>query len=265
MSDKDRAASNSRRRSPRSPYPDGMRLKLIAPFVLLLGTVAACSDSEQDSTPSSIGKDGGARNATSNGEDVAATEPSTAIVDAGFGATDDAAQAMIVVTTTDANAIGESVTVTVNFLDKEGQILATEEQVESFNWVGQELAMPVWLYLEDLPGNPQIASIDPSVSVSDYGMKDEPQAPLPVLDSTEIRKGPYGDTVASFAFTNDSSEELTDLRVGVVCYNPAGKIVGGTSTYPELAPAGKTIRIDADVTVTGKPSTCKAFVNYDVS
>jgi len=168
---------------------------------------------------------------------------------------------MVIVTTDSEAAIGEFVTASVNFLDAEGQILATAEQIESFKWVGQELAMPVTP--DDLDGKAKVASIEPSASLSDYGMAEESKAPLPVLDSTEVKKGEYGGFTTSFALTNDTDADLKSPRVGVVCYDAAKKIIGGTSMYPDFVPAGKTIRIDAEPTVSGKPASCKAFVNYE--
>ena len=146
-------------------------------------------------------------------------------MDFGSGQSKCCNQGMVVVTTDSEAAIGESVTVTANLLDADGQILATVEQIESFNWIGQELASP---------------------------------------SRPEIKAGEFSDYTASFAFTNETDADLENLRVGVVCYDAAQKIIGGTTTYLELAPANYTIRIDADPTVSGKPASCKAFVNYDV-
>jgi hypothetical protein len=109
----------------------------------------------------------------------------------------------------------------------------------------------------------KVASIEPSVSLSDYGMAEESRAPLPVLDSTEVKEGENGGFATSFALTNDTNADLKSPRVGVVCYDVAEKIIGGTSTYPDFVPAEKTIRIDAEPTVSGKPVACKAFVNYE--
>jgi hypothetical protein len=239
-----------------------MRSRLLAAVVVVpvLFLATACGGTEESpSTSTPAGSDGGDNNAASGGSDG---EPTVEIVDHGFGQSECCVQGMVVVTTDSEVAIGESVTVTANFLDADGQILETVEQIESFKWAGQELALPLTPY--DLDGKDKVASIDPSVALSDYGMDEEAKAPLPVLEATEIKKGQFSDYTASFAFTNETDANLENLRVGVVCYDAAQKIVGGTSTYPELAPAGKTIRIDADLTVSGKPSSCKAFVNYDV-
>ncbi len=236
-----------------------MRSPWLVPLVVVLSLISACGDDDESpsgSTPA--GTDGGDQNAVSGSEDE---EPTVEIVDFGFGQTDCCTLGIVIATTDSEAAVGESVTVTVNFLDADGQILETVEQVESFSWVGQELVLPVTPY--QLTDADTVASMDPSVSLSDYGS--EPmEAPLPVLDATEISKNDYGGYTASFAFANDTDADLEDLRVGVVCYNAAEEIIGGTSAYPALAPAGKTIRIDADPTVAAMPESCKAFVNYDV-
>ena len=238
-----------------------MRSRLLVPLVVvILSVISACGSSEDDSSSSTpAGSDGGDKNASSDAEDE---KPTVEIVDSGFGQSEYTTEAIVIVTTNSEAALGESVTVSVNFLDAGGQILATAEQIESFNWVGQQLVLPVTP--SDLAENAKVASIEPSASLSDYGMGQEAKAPLPVLESTEIKKGEFGGYTASFAFTNETDSDLKSLRVGVACYDTANGIIGGTSTYPELAPAGKTIRISADPTVASKPASCKAFVNYDV-
>jgi hypothetical protein len=235
-----------------------MHTRWLAPLVALVFLLAACGGTAEDKEKSPAGSDGGSKNAGSGSADDA---PKVEIVDSGFGKGDYGTQAMVIVTTDSEAAIGEFVTASVNFLDSEGQILATAEQIEAFKWVGQELAMPVTP--DGLDGKAKVASIEPSASLSDYGMAEESKAPLPVLDSTEVKKGEFGGFITSFALTNDTDADLKSPRVGVVCYDAAKKIIGGTSTYPDLVPAGKTIRIDAEPTVSGKPASCKAFVNYE--
>jgi hypothetical protein len=235
-----------------------MHLRSLAALFVAVSLLSSCGGTGSSSS-SPAGSDGGDKNASSESK---SDKPTVEIVDFGFGQSETSAQGIVIVSTDSEAAIGEFVTVTANFLDADGQIIATEEQVESFNWVGQELVLPVWLYLDGKP-NAKVVSIEPSATLSDYGMREAASAPLPVLEATEIKKTEYGDGYnASFGFTNETTEDLTDLRVGVACYNAANKIIGGTSTYPELAPVGKTIRIDAEATVSEKPASCKAFVNY---
>jgi hypothetical protein len=192
--------------------------------------------------------------------DAAGTEPSVELVASGFGQDGEYVQGIVVVTTDSAASVGEFVTASVNFLDAAGGILATEDQVESFSWVGQQLVLPVWLDLSDDP-TADAASIDVSLSISDHGPTD-PRPELPVLESTGVTANEYGGFTASFLLTNGTAGDLTDPRVGVVCYDSGGTIIGGTSLFPELVAAGKTVRIDPRVVVSGEPTTCKAFPNY---
>jgi hypothetical protein len=236
-----------------------MKTSLLFPLAVLLLVLIACGGSPERSEQAPAGSDGGSENADSVKEDEGT--PEVEIVDSGFGQGEYSTQAMVIVSTDSEAAIGEFVTASVNFLDAKGEILATAEQIESFSWVGQELAMPVTP--SELAETARVASIESSVSLSDYGTVVESKAPLPVLDSTEVRKGEYGGFSASFALTNETDEDLKSPRVGIVCFDAAKTIVGGTSTYPEFVPAGKTIRIDAEPTVSKKPTSCKAFVNYE--
>ena len=59
-----------------------------------------------------------------------------------------------------------------------------------------------------------------------------------ILESEQIGEKPFNGIVASFTFTNNTAEDLTDLRVGVVCYDAAAGIIGGGSDVPDPAAAG---------------------------
>lgn len=101
--------------------------------------------------------------------------PAVEIVDSGFGQDGEFVQGVVIVTSTGERSVGEFVTVSVNFLGTEGEILSTEEQVESFNWVGQELVLPI-SFLTDR-SDVSVASMDPSVTLSDYGGGNSGRAP----------------------------------------------------------------------------------------
>lgn len=191
-------------------------------------------------------------------------KPSLKVVASGFGQSDQYVQAMVIVTTHSKASVGEFATASVNFLDAGGEILGTEEQVEDFKWIGQELVLPVWLDLSE-NSKAKVASIEVSTKISNYGSAEQPASPLAPVEAKSITKNEYGAPTAVFEFTNPKDEELSSPRIGIVCYDAAGKIVGGSSEYPELVAAGKTVRIDSDVTVSGTPASCKAFPSYDVS
>lgn len=237
-----------------------MRLRSVVTAIIAVTFLAACSPGVPSSngTPAdkqTVGSDGGRQNAPTD-----TGQASVDLVASGFGQSDAYVQGIAIVTTRSKASVGRFVTVSANFLDKSGAIIGTEEQVESFSWVGQQLVLPIWLDLSD-KRSAKVAKIDPRVSISDYGDDASAKPALPILKSTQVKKVRFQGTTASFAFKNDSDTDLKHLRVGVVCYK-GGRIIGGKSTYPDLAPAHQTIRIDTDVVTTGKPKTCKAFLNY---
>lgn len=141
-----------------------------------------------------------------------------------------------VVTADNPESVGEFVTASANFLDHKGDILATEEQVESPSWVGQELVLPIWLDLSQRP-EAKVASIDVSVAISDHGPAKESREKLEPVEASELTTNQFGKPAAAFTLTNDTSTELQDFRVGVVCYDPTEQIIGGGSDYPELSRA----------------------------
>jgi len=205
-----------------------------------------------------IGADGGEQNAQTKPKPGGAKVTLKA---SGFGQSGAYVQGIAIVTTQSKSSVGQFVTVSANFFDKSDALVATEQQVESFSWVGQKLVLPIWLDLSD-KGSVKIARMKPSVTISDNGGAAAAKAELPVLKSTEVRKSKYEGTTASFAFKNNSDTDLENLRVGVVCYDKAGRIIGGQASYPDLAPARQTIRIDTQVVTSHKPKLCKAFPSY---
>lgn len=217
----------------------------------------SCSADPTSGTPDkeTVGADDGNKNVESTTD-----KPEVTLVDSGFGQSGAYVQGIAIVTNSSDASVGEFVTVSANFLDKSGDIIGTEEQVESFSWVGQQLVLPIWLDLSDNE-SAKVSKMEASVSISDYGAA-QPKPALPILKSTEVKKTKYEGTTTSFAFKNTTDNDLENLRVGVVCYNKGGDINGGQSAYPNLSPAGKTIRIDSSVTTSGTPKACKAFLNY---
>jgi len=190
-----------------------------------------------------------------------AAKPATPeIVRSGFGQSGQYVQAIVVLKNSDEASVGEFAEVSVNFKDASGELVATETQTETFSWVGQELVLPVWLDLADQP-KVDIASIEPTVTISDYGSSADAAQPLDAVEASDIREK-YGTPTAKFVLKNTTSEPMKDLRVGVVCENAAGEIVGGSSEYPELVPPNGEIVADVSVTVSSMPSRCTAFPNY---
>lgn len=152
---------------------------------------------------------------------------------------------------------GQFVTVSFNLLDEGGNLLATESQVESFNAPGQRLAVGTQV---DAPTNGTVASVEATLLV-DEGMA--PEFPDVTLEAGEVTLRPdeFGGMTASATLTNPSQETLPGARVGVICTDAAGTIIGGGSAYPDLVPAGGQIVAEVDVIVSGEPASCEMLAN----
>lgn len=221
----------------------------LAAAILVLLTACAGSDSTDSRTDSASGS------AASGDETSESPAAGVEVVETGFGQRDEYVQGIAVVT---AGPVGEFVTVSMNFLDDSGQVVATEEQVENVARDGDELVLPVWLSLDD--PKVKIASVEATASISDYGSAEEDYPDLGVYETTDISKDGY---TAKFRLANPTDEAVESARIGVVCYNAGGDIIGGGSDYPELWPAGGEIVVDASITTSGKPAKCVAHARHE--
>ncbi len=249
-----------------------MRSTLTAVTVAVALVLTGCSSSDADpvsvsdagdkiasgDTPSGVDGD-----STDASEDAAASAENVEIVDYSFTQSNGYVRGIALLRANTDAAVGQFVTLSYNLLDADGQILVTEEQVESFSWKGQEVGFPIFASLDGVKGA-KVATLDPIATFdADSLFTDDAQEPLPILEATSITgDGPW--FTASFGFTNESDEMLESMRVAAVCFDKAGKIIGGETTYPDAAP-GRSVRIDADMIkiVGGKqPASCKAYLNY---
>lgn len=236
-----------------------MRIRLFAGIAATALLLTACGS--ESSSSDEAGSDTGDK--VSSAEE-AEEGPEAEIVDYAFVQDGEYVKGIALVRANNEDAVGKFVTVSYNVLDADGQILATEEQIETFSWAGQEIGFPFFVSLDATP-KAKVASVDPVVSVGDDSYDEEYDAELPVLDAQSVAKDKYsnGYTV-SFGFTNDTDEALEGLRVAAVCFDKGGKVIGGETTYPDALP-GRAIRIDVEYLRTvddQKPATCKAYLNY---
>ena len=145
--------------------------------------------------------------------------PQLALVDSGYGQNGVYVQGIAIVSTDSEDAVGEFVTVSMNFLDAKGEVVGTEEQVESFSWAGQNLVLPVWLDLSDTP-KVKVAKVDVSMSLSNTGSAATSLAPMAEIKASTVDKQQYGNGYkAVFQLKNAGTEPLKDARV-VSCVTP---------------------------------------------
>lgn len=222
-------------------------MKTVLPMIAAALLFAGCGGSDDGSAKSGGDGEQGGKQA----------EAAPELVETGFGQNDEYVQGIAIVKIP-KNAVDRFITVSMNFLDASGEILATEEQVESSTWADQELVLPVFTEV----GEGKVASVEATVAASDYDAQiPEGLEPLEQVKARSIKEE-YGAYKASFEITNQSEEPMKDTRIGAVCRDAANKIVGGGFAFPELIAAGGKAVADIDVTVSSKPESCIAYPNY---
>lgn len=109
---------------------------LVIPFALALTACGGGSDPDvvEEGQRQSAAPD---ESAASSGAPAAGQ-----LLESGFGQSDSSAIAVVLVKNTSDHG-GQTVTVSVNFLDASGEILATESQIDSFDIAGQTIAAQV--------------------------------------------------------------------------------------------------------------------------
>ena len=181
------------------------------------------------------------------------------ILESGFGQNGQYIYPVTLVESTSDTA-GQTVTVSWNFLDASGEIVKTEAQVDSFNFPRQTIAVTTQV---DVGKGVTVASIEPTLLIEDDGTFEGTEVDFGVVDAT-VKKGEYGGWEVSFPVKNPTSEPVESPDIGIVCRDAQGKINGAGFTFPDLVPPNGQITADTDVTVSGKPASCKAYIGGPV-
>ena len=155
---------------------------------------------------------------------------------------------------------GQTVTVSFNLLDSDGEVIKTESQVDNFAWVGQQLAV---VTETDLESSVVVASVEATLLIEDDGMFEETGTDLGTSEA-KLVKGEYGGFAAKVKLVNPTSETIKDPGVKVICYDSSKKIAGGGYTYPELIAARGTFADEVSVTVSENAKTCTAFLEPSI-
>ena len=237
-------------------------MRLIAPLVVAALGLTACGDDGSD-------RGAGRREvATEPAADTMPASDETAgpaseveVLEAAFAQGLGYLSGVAIVTTDDEDAVGQFVTVTMDFLDENGEVVHAAEQVESFSWPGQELVLPI---VGEQVSDP-VAGVDVVATLTDHGVEMPPMAPLPTIDATDVSTEVFEDTItatAVFELTNSTDADLENPRVGVVCRDSAGTLVGGSGVYPSTIRAGQAARLEPSLWVSAEPEVCTAYPTY---
>jgi hypothetical protein len=156
----------------------------------------------------------------------------------------------------DSDKVGQTVIVAFSAEDASGQVIRSTDQVEAFSRLGQDLAVGTQL---DVGDSTRIATVEATLVVADEGVFSATPFPELTTGPVEIAPGTFGGWAANFELTNPTDRPLTIPRLGVVCHDSAGKIVGGGSSYPDFVPASGAAFVECRIITSGQPAGCEVF------
>jgi hypothetical protein len=155
-----------------------------------------------------------------------------------------------------SDKVGQTVTVQFNAKDAAGKLLKSESQVESFSRVGQDLAVGTQI---DVPSGTKVATVDATLLIEDDGTFSSEPFPEMKVSTVKLVPNDYGDSDAVFELSNPTDQPVKSPRLGVICYNAAGKIIGGGVDFPDLVPPSGKVVVETNIITSGKPASCRAF------
>jgi hypothetical protein len=225
-------------------------------FASLLGLLAlsGCGGSEsvsqQTSSPAVTTK-----SSSESAPSVAAgSDTKHTILKSGFGVDGGYAWVATLVRN-DSENVGATVIAHFNLLDKAGEIAASTDQTESFSRAGETLTLGTQV---DIPRGTKPVKVEVTVQVDYPGIGPDTEFPELLFTPVKVVKSEYGGWEASSVLTNTTPEALNSPRIGVVCLNAAGDIIGGSSVFPDLVPPnGKTRVVTNSLIMGGKPAKCE--------
>lgn len=228
-------------------------IKRIVLGTFAAGVLAACGGTDPDVVDTQT-----SNVAPSESTSSEAAAPQGTILESGFGQSGQYAW-VIALVQNESDHAGQTVTVNFNVKDASGHLIASGAQVAAFNWVGQKLPVATQV---DLGRHAKAASLEATVLVEDEGTFDDEVVDNDWGTFSGTLYQQYGSWGAKFEVKNPTSEPLTGSAVEVICHDASGKIIGGSSSYPELIPpSGETLVDVSDLYTDAKPNDCLGYLH----
>lgn len=174
---------------------------------------------------------------------------------------------LAVMTATGDDAVRRAVYAEVDYLDGEGEAVASSRQPAIVDREGQTLAVRVPAVLE--PPDAAVASMDTTLILSDNGIEGgrSGEYPLDGYDAYAIIEGNPGTYSVQFAVHGIPGETQVsfgpDPAVGTVCCRREHELIGGTSTQVKAPPDGGRGRFAAQMPTDLFPDACRAYPGYN--
>ncbi|WP_420878948.1 DUF1707 SHOCT-like domain-containing protein [Rhodococcus sp. (in: high G+C Gram-positive bacteria)] len=189
-----------------------------------------------------------------NGEASAAVDSTARVLQAGFGQDRDTVWVSAEVENL-TGSDGAFLVANFNLFDAAGNLVKTASQTERFGFEVKRMYIGTMVSLDrgtvvekvEATANAKVFSRDPDPDFNVALKVGEVQ----VVDADFTSE-------ARVSISNPSDQVVPSARVAVACFNTAGQIIGGGSTFPDSIAARGTVLAEAQVHVAGTPSRCSA-------
>lgn len=239
---------------PMTPHLHRPALDLVATLAAAL-LVAGCTAPQKATEDTGEGQQVSEAGSTPDAAEKPTKEkPGAKLEKTGIGRDGDYGWVSAIVSNTSSENVGRFVTVQFNMMDAKGKLVASQDQVEAFTSETQTLAIGTQVELVD---KPKITKVEATLGLGDKASTDD--MPNLSVGKVKVKQTEYEGRQASFEVKNPAPTAQKSARIGVVCLNKSGKIIGGGSDYPDLIPAKGHVLVEASVITSGKPSHCEAY------
>lgn len=174
------------------------------------------------------------------------------MLEAGLGGTDKYVKAIAVVQT--GQQVGQFLTVSFNVFDKAGTLVETAAQTDQVSVPNARMIVQAHIEMSA----DDAASVEATTMLSPHGLDEIEPFPL-ITPTVSVIAGAFGPQ-ARFTIQNPINAPLKSLQVTVLCRDSSKVIVGGSTEYPDLVAAKGQVLVKSNLTVSGTPSSCEAFI-----
>ncbi|MCZ8380360.1 hypothetical protein O6P37_15940 [Mycobacterium sp. CPCC 205372] len=152
--------------------------------------------------------------------------------------------------------VGQFATVSFNLYGADGTLLASESQTEQGVNPGARITVGTQVAA---PAGQAVTRIEPTLKISEHDPVQRPKFSDVVLQvgPTTLGQNSFGSPTADAILTNPSDQQIPSARVGAICFNPQGTIIGGGYAFPDVIPANGEVKVSSELKTSEPPARCE--------
>lgn len=204
---------------------------------------------------------GGGGSSISQGSSQTSATPSGAksqrtleVIKVGFGTSDSGATAVVQFKNDSTTEGAAQITAQFTAYDAGGKVLGTGETNLALVRSAQTMAAASDI---SVPNGSTVDHVTAQLAASQWDSDPHPNAVITARNVT-FAPDPYFPKVNGELVSHYTSD-LKEVIATAVCYDGAGKIVGGGETFVSLLPGGGTTGASVQGSVTGTPVSCEIY------